>query len=115
MHRQSHSVIRLPVHLYLEQNVYFKPGEEEAALTEGADQNTMLTAWFKLNSETEDSRHLLYTEIPEHYVFQKAKKSWIPRKKGANRIIPRIRSQCQRCRAILSTSSSFARTRSDKL
>ena len=90
MHRQSHSVIRLPVHLYLEQNVYFKPGEEEAALTEGADQNTMLTAWFKLNSETEDSRHLLYTEIPEHYVFQKAKKSWIPRKKGANRIIPRM-------------------------
>ena len=90
MHKQSHSVIRLPVHLHLEQNVYFKPGEEDAAVSETADHNTMLTAWFKLNSESEESRNLLYTEMPEHYVFQTAKKAWMPRKKGANRIIPRM-------------------------
>ena len=92
MHRQSHTVIRLPVHLHQEQNIYFNPGEEEEALAEAEDRSTMLTAWFKLNSSSDDARHLLYTEIPQHYVFQRNKKAWVARKIGAKRIVPRMYS-----------------------
>ena len=88
MHKQSHIVTRLPVHLPLQHNVYFKSGEEETALTQAHNRCTMLTALFKLNENNPESRSLLYTDIPLKYVFKKD--TWVARKRGAARILPRM-------------------------
>ena len=52
MHDKSHIIIRLAVHLPLQQNVYYHDGNEEHALQVG--RNTTLTAFFKLNQEDEN-------------------------------------------------------------
>ena len=50
LHRHSHTIIRLPVHLPEQQMVYFREGQEQNAVANAATKNTMLTAFFKLNS-----------------------------------------------------------------
>ena len=70
MHDRSHAIIRLPVHLPMQQNVYFNAGEEEQALAAAENQATKLTAWCKLNPISEEARQLLYAEVPCHYVFK---------------------------------------------
>ena len=69
IHEKSHIIIRLAVHLPLEQNVYYHDGHEERALQVGI--NTTLTAFFKLNEEDENAHHHLYHEIPQFYTFDK--------------------------------------------
>ena len=88
MHYQSHAVIRLAVHLDLQQSVYFRPGEEEAAMERS--QITTLTAWFHLNSHDPSAHQWLYTQIPNHYVYQKATRRWTPRKRGGGNVIGRM-------------------------
>ena len=63
MHTQSHSIIRLPVHLTNEQQVYFRDGHEAAAAERGQNQRTMLTAWFDLNQREEHARKFLYLSL----------------------------------------------------
>ena len=46
MDEQSHIIIRLSVHLPLEQPVYFKPGSEEDALLRASNTDSTLLAWF---------------------------------------------------------------------
>ncbi|XP_057310254.1 uncharacterized protein LOC130648233 [Hydractinia symbiolongicarpus] len=49
MHTQSHSIIRLPVHLPNHQQVFFREGNEAVAADRAENSKTMLTAWFQLN------------------------------------------------------------------
>ena len=49
MHEQSHTVVRLALHLPEMQPVYFKKGEEQEALEKADEKETHLTAWFALN------------------------------------------------------------------
>ena len=86
----SHAVIRLPVHLENEENIYFEEGHEKEAYTRAEKIDTMLTAWFKLNKEDENAQNYLYTEIPSHYTFNKQTGRWSPRKQG--KIISRLYS-----------------------
>ncbi|MCP4486968.1 MAG: hypothetical protein GY820_06565, partial [Gammaproteobacteria bacterium] len=79
MHEKSHAIIRLAVHLPSEQVVYFREGEEEAALDSTMQRKSTLTAWFALNRVDQQAREFLYHEIPEHYVFDR-KGEWKPRK-----------------------------------
>ena len=88
MHYQSHAVIRLAVHLEQQQSVYFRPGQEEAALERS--QVTTLLAWFDLNSRDPAAHQWLYTQIPKHYVYQKATGMWTPRKRGGGNVIGRM-------------------------
>ena len=88
---RSHTVIRLAVHLPLQQPVYFRDGEEEAALSTASSRDTTLTAWFKLNQLHPEARQYLYREIPEHFVFNEKQRKWTPRKRGSN-IIGRVYS-----------------------
>jgi hypothetical protein len=81
MHDISHAIIRLAVHLPNEQAVYFKDGEEQEALEAASTKETTLTAWFKLNQNDPSANDYLYTEIPEHYVFDKKANSWRPRER----------------------------------
>jgi hypothetical protein len=81
MHDISHAIIRLAVHLPDEQDVYFQPGGEQAALEAASSKETTLTAWFKLNQREPSANQYLYSEIPENFVFDKESHSWQPRKK----------------------------------
>ena len=73
---RSHAVIRLPVHLEFEQNIYFMPGMEEQV---NLSKNTKLMAFFKLCSEDENARQYFYNSIPEHYVWDRD--VWKPRQR----------------------------------
>ena len=61
MREKSHTIIRLAVHLPLQQNVYYHNGNEQRALQVGRD--TTLTAFLKLNEEDENARKFLYHEV----------------------------------------------------
>ncbi len=80
MHDISHAIIRLAVHLPEEQIVYFQQGKEMEALESASSKETMLTAWFKLNLRNTSAKQYLYSDIPEHYVFDKETNSRQPRK-----------------------------------
>ena len=69
LHKKSHTIYRLPVHLPDLQSVYFQSGREEEALDR--NNTTKLTVWFELNRNDISSRQYLYTEIPNHYVYKK--------------------------------------------
>ncbi|CAG8724016.1 18357_t:CDS:2, partial [Racocetra fulgida] len=58
MQNKSHSIICLPVHLPDEHNIYFSLRSEVQALNSLSSQNTMLTAWFKLNEYNIDARQI---------------------------------------------------------
>ena len=90
MHSHSHTIIRLPVHLPLQQPVYFQPGDEEEALANASGRDTMLTAWFKLNTTDVDANAHLYLQVPNHYVFHQSSRQWKPRKIGGDKVIARM-------------------------
>ena len=94
MHFQSNTIIRLAVHLPLQQPVYFQRGEEEEALDRATFQDTHLTAWFQLNQDSEEARKYLYPEIPIHFVFRQRK--WQPRKRTIKAVISRMYSASPR-------------------
>ena len=98
MHGKSHTITRLPVHLPEQQNVYFRPGNEEDALHRATE--TKLTAWFRLNADPVNgarARQCLYPEIPEKFVFHKDEGCWKTRKRG-DKIIGRMYSVSPRDR-----------------
>ena len=74
MHEPSHTIYRLAIHLPEQQRVYFRQGEEAAALERARTRKTHLTAWFQLNEDDPDARQYLYTEVPQHYVFNERSK-----------------------------------------
>ena len=88
MREKSHTIIRLAVHLPLQQNVYYRDGNEERALQ--VSRHTTLTAFFNLNEENENAHQYLYHEIPEHYTFDKKAKKWNPRRRATGPIIGRL-------------------------
>nr|XP_027196773.1 uncharacterized protein LOC113791226 [Dermatophagoides pteronyssinus] len=77
MHRQSHSVLRLDVHLENQNSVYFDPEtvqRDPVAALENADRKvSTLQAWFNLNESDPEARTLHYWEIPDKYWFDKNK------------------------------------------
>ena len=90
MHHQSHTIVRLAVHLPGQQNVYSHEGEEQHALENASGHDTHLTAWFKLNKSDLNANGLLYTEIPTHYIFNTSTRKWHRRKKGGAKIVSHI-------------------------
>ena len=92
MHEQSHTVIRLPVHLLDQQPVYFQEGYQQEALERSAHGDTQLTGWFRLNQEDENAHQYLHTEIPTYYLFNKTNKKWVQRKCNGDKIISRMYS-----------------------
>jgi len=92
MHNQSHSIIRLAVHLPNHQLVYFRQGEEEIAADRALNNRTSLTAWFDLNTRDENARQYLYPDVPYHYVFHQRDKTWRPRRRDSGKILSRMYS-----------------------
>jgi hypothetical protein len=84
MDEQSHTIIRLSVHLPLEQPVYFKPGSEEDSLLRASNSDSTLLAWFKLNQNYINAHQYLYHNIPNYYKFYI--KKWSLRKRDGKKV-----------------------------
>ncbi|UYV72234.1 hypothetical protein LAZ67_9002265 [Cordylochernes scorpioides] len=56
MHQQSHSIMRLQVHLPGQQSICFNEDNIEEVVQQAGNKDTMLTAWFKLNQWTPRQR-----------------------------------------------------------
>lgn len=89
MHDQSHSIIRLAVHLPESQPVFFVDGEEFQALERASSKETTLTSWFKLNYLDNSANQYKYIDIPYYYVFDK-KYSKGNKRKNNTKIISRM-------------------------
>jgi hypothetical protein len=90
LHGQSHTIIRLAVHMPNNNPVYFTPGQEEEAVNRETANKSQLTAWFELNRVDCRARQYLYTEVPNHYVFDGGRKQWKPRKLRGDTVISRM-------------------------
>lgn len=76
LHRISHTIVRLPVHLENYHNVYFAPGQELERVQNAALARTKLTAFFALNEADIEARQYLYHEIPVHYTWNTQRRRW---------------------------------------
>ena len=76
------AVVRLPIHLENEQQVYF---HEDASLIEAMERRniTELTAFFNFNA-CHPSTHVSYINFPEKFIYEDQK--WQLRKKGTHTI-----------------------------
>ncbi len=78
------TVIRLEVHLYDQQNVYFREGQESTAAVRG-NIGTKLTAWFNLNNDPQMREtcigldQLKYPDIPNSFTWNSGDFKWKPR------------------------------------
>ncbi|XP_057297346.1 uncharacterized protein LOC130627125 [Hydractinia symbiolongicarpus] len=88
LHKQSHTIFRLSMHLPEQQQVYFRAGNEAAALERADEHDTHLTAWFKLNQRNVAAREHLYANIPYHFVFKEH--AWCTRQRGGEKIVTRL-------------------------
>ena len=89
LHGKSHSVVKLPIHLSNKQSVFFRRGEEAAAVEKALNKDTHLTAWFKLNTTDPSARQFYYEQIPLHYKWNDKTFKWVRRKK-AWKVVPRL-------------------------
>jgi hypothetical protein len=79
MHQQYPNTVRLPVHLYLEQSIFFSD-KDKADDVLARNANSHLLGYFALNSIDSFSRELYYYQIPKYYTWQQQLKMWKLRK-----------------------------------
>ena len=83
MHYLKPTVYRLPVHLEDQQMVYYNPGDNpNDVLQRGANKETELTAWFKINQSNPNARNTTYQNFPKTWVYKDKEKVWKPRQHG---------------------------------
>ena len=80
LHDRSPAVQRLAVHLPEQQSVIYREGKAEKALHEM--KHTTLTAWFKINAESNEARSTSYHLFPEHFTWDSTGGKWKQRKAG---------------------------------
>lgn len=85
LHKISHTIVRLPVHLENYQNVYFTPGQEQERAQNAALARTKLTAFFALNTSDVEARQYLYHDIPVHYTWDTQRRRWNRRRNQMTR------------------------------
>ena len=83
MHALKPTVYRLPVHLEDQQLVYYNPDDNpNEVLERGANKETQLTAWFKINQSNPNARNTTYQNFPQTWVYNSKTKVWKPRQCG---------------------------------
>lgn len=93
--QQSYIIVRLPVHLPVEQNIIVRLhnlNKEPNAKIQRAQIDSMLTAWFMLNMNNKDIQSISYSETPKYFVLDKKKREWHPWKDGGDNVIGRMYS-----------------------
>ncbi|KAL4101110.1 hypothetical protein QTP88_021130 [Uroleucon formosanum] len=69
MHEQSHTIVRLAVHLPDQQQVYFTNDNAAEALMHAELKSTTLIGWLNLNNHKQTKSPYSYPETPMHYVW----------------------------------------------
>lgn len=85
IHSRHPPVELLQVHLPMEQNIVFGRNESlKSVIAREGLEETMLTAWFDVNSvkENTEARKLTYVQFPSKFVWHDNEKVWTLRKKG---------------------------------
>jgi hypothetical protein len=80
LHKEYPPVMRLHIHLPGEQAVIFDPTADDVQEVSNASTSTLLQ-WFLLNERDASARDILYSRIPEHYVW--SNKTWQRRSTSA--------------------------------
>ena len=84
LHAEWPPVMCLDIHLPDHERMVFDPtASPEDLLMQSTAVSSMLKAWFQLNIEDVSARQYLYTEIPEHYVWNSSARSWKKRSTSA--------------------------------
>jgi hypothetical protein len=84
IHHQEPPVMSLQVHLSGQHMVVFKPNKPIETVRSHAEQErTMLTAFFEANRNNAFARQYTYQEMPQHFVWDRAKKEWKIRQRGS--------------------------------
>ncbi len=76
-------VVKLPLHLENQEMVYFQP-EEAPVLASKPPPKTKLTAYFDLNRESRDAKHILYPDICQYYTWKDNK--WVKRSRKLSKL-----------------------------
>jgi len=102
LHKKSHSIERLPVHLEYERLITFVEHDRNLRnnIQRAIQRQTKLTAWFRLNQQMEAARQYLYAEIPIHFVWNSANHEWIPRQQRGQFKLTRLHSVSPRQREL---------------
>lgn len=102
LHKKSHSIERLPVHLEYERLITFVEHDRNLRnnIERAMERQTKLTAWFRLNQRSEVARQFLYTEIPFHFVWSSTNHEWIPRQQRGQFKLTRMHSVTPRQREL---------------
>ncbi|KHN75171.1 ATP-dependent DNA helicase pfh1, partial [Toxocara canis] len=79
MHRISHAIVRLNIHLPGEKNVYFVEGEVAQALRKSTTRCSQLEGFFELNNKDSAARQYTFLEIPKRYRWDEKKGAWVRR------------------------------------
>ncbi|XP_030745097.1 uncharacterized protein LOC115874142 [Sitophilus oryzae] len=87
--RRSHSVVCLPVHLPLEQDIIFDPDLDELD-EQFLARRSKLMAYFDLNVTSVEARQYKYVDIPEHFVWQTRNASWVARTGRRTKVVGAI-------------------------
>ncbi|XP_028777507.1 uncharacterized protein LOC114734111 [Neltuma alba] len=83
IHHRYPAVERLSFHLPNQQYVVYSNNDDVADLIEKPRVcESMFLAWMKLNMHDLFAKTLTYSEFPNHYVYQRLKRSWKRREKG---------------------------------
>jgi hypothetical protein len=93
MFGNSHTIVRMALHLEFEQIITFAVGQHLQAIERANNSDTTLTAWFKLNQSDSFANNILYGQIPKFYSWKQDKTEWSKRVAGcsdAEKIIGRI-------------------------
>lgn len=89
MHKMSHTIVQLGIHLENQQTVIFTDNDVSEAAVRSTEKSTLLS-FFELNRINESARQYLYTEIPTHFRFVNGQ--WQPRisQSAAEKVIARM-------------------------
>ena len=89
LHYNSHSVLRLPVHLPNEQNVTFEEDDDIEGLLD-SQQDSKLTKFFELCRTDSACSTMLYPNIVLNYIWDKGAKRWKRRVNLRGKTVARI-------------------------
>ncbi|XP_076043607.1 uncharacterized protein LOC143026723 [Oratosquilla oratoria] len=76
IHRSFPPITSLDLHLENENEIYYRETDLEHKISEQANQDTQLTAFFKLCKTNEFAKTLYYPEVPSHFVYDEDKHTW---------------------------------------
>jgi hypothetical protein len=90
------------VHLEYERLIRFVGDDRDLInnIQRAIQKQTKLTAWFRLNQQSQIAQRYLYAEIPTHFVWNPNNNEWLPRKQRGDFKLTRIHSVSPRQREL---------------